>query len=406
MSSSQSNPGGQIVHSTDQLVSIGAFHAIIWTGFALCVIAYSARIYVRLVAFGRLLIDDWLMFVALVLLLATAIIGQLVLKYIYTLMEVGNGEYLPGPTFLDDTATGLHAFGAASLLWYIGIWIIKLNFLIFFYRLGSKIREYLIFWWIVLVITIGCGALSIGIMQFNCLFGSIGVILTTCNELSSFQKTYTFFKISCIVDVISDALIVCFPVSILWRIRISIRKKIMLSGIFGLVAFTIAVTIVRGSIFGGTFKTIDENNFRAMNVTWIWFWFSVEFMVSFIIACLVSFRTLFTQKDHAQDDLEARQYQERKKREEVAVRAVNPAGHENNGGLRGRLRNLHDSLLETCRTIEGADEPDAISPLPDAAPDPDRISVDFSHDGSWREGAKSMRENADSVRTVEPAQAK
>ncbi|KAK3693423.1 hypothetical protein B0T22DRAFT_40136 [Podospora appendiculata] len=401
MSSSQSSPTGQIVHSSDQLMTIGAFHAITWTGFALCVIAYSARIYVRLVAFGRLLIDDWLMLVALVMLLATAILGQLVLKYIYTLMEVGNGEYLPGPTFLDDTATGLHAFGAACLLWYIGIWIIKFNFLIFFYRLGGKIREYLIFWWIVLVLTIGCGALSIGIMQFNCLFGPIGVILTTCNELSSFQKTYTFFKISCIVDVITDAFIVCFPVSILWRIRISIRKKVMLSGIFGLVAFTMAVTIVRGSIFGGTFKTIDENNFRAMNVTWIWFWFSVEFTVSFIIACLVSFRALFTQKEHAQDDLEARQYQERKKREEAA-RPRSPAG---NGGLRGRLRNIHDSLLDTCRTLEGADEPEASS-LPADAPDPDRVSVDFSHDGSWREGAKSMRENAESVRTVEPAQAK
>lgn len=75
--------------------------------------------------------------------------------------------------------------------------------------------------------------------------------------------------------------VLCFPIAILWRTRvgISLRKKLILSTIFSLVVFTIAVTIVRGSIFGGVYKSIDENNMKSMNVTWIWFWFSVEFTV-------------------------------------------------------------------------------------------------------------------------------
>ena len=44
-------------------------------------------------------------------------------------------------------------------------------------------------------------------------------------------------------------------------------------------AFTIAVTIVRGSIFGGVYKSITPDNVRSMNVTWIWFWFALEYIV-------------------------------------------------------------------------------------------------------------------------------
>lgn len=49
--------------------------------------------------------------------------------------------------------------------------------------------------------------------------------------------------------------------------------------VFGLVGFTLAVTIVRGSIFGGVYKSIQEGNNNQPNITWIWFWFYVEFTI-------------------------------------------------------------------------------------------------------------------------------
>lgn len=59
----------------------------------------------------------------------------------------------------------------------------------------------------------------------------------------------------------------------------SIRKKFALSGIFGLVAFTVAVTIIRGSIFGGTYETISADEPNQLNITWVWFWFNIEYVV-------------------------------------------------------------------------------------------------------------------------------
>ena len=146
------------------------------------------------------------MVVALILLLANATTVQICVEFVYHLMGAGNGTYTPTSNFLSESQKGLRGFGIASLFSYIGIWIIKLNFLLFFYRLGIQITQYIVFWWIVFVVTIACGAASIGIMQFSCLFGPIIEIMTTCNLPSSMSQTYNLFKISCILDVVSDAL--------------------------------------------------------------------------------------------------------------------------------------------------------------------------------------------------------
>ncbi|KAK3935878.1 hypothetical protein QBC46DRAFT_346182 [Diplogelasinospora grovesii] len=45
-----------------------------------------------------------------------------------------------------------------------------MNFLLFFYRLSHQIREYLIFWWVSVILVIGCGAASIGIVPYSCHF--------------------------------------------------------------------------------------------------------------------------------------------------------------------------------------------------------------------------------------------
>lgn len=68
-----------------------------------------------------------------------------------------------------------------------------------------------------------------------------------------------------------------FPIFIVWKVRIDLKKKIILFGIFSLVSLTIAVTIVRGSILGKAYKTHDAHKGREINVTWIWFWFFIEY---------------------------------------------------------------------------------------------------------------------------------
>ncbi|KAI1639200.1 hypothetical protein F4809DRAFT_596992 [Biscogniauxia mediterranea] len=372
--STNSTDSYHVIQTTQQLLSLQAFHGIVWAGFALCFIAYCTRVYIRYVCFRRLLADDYCMLVALILLCAAAATGQMVLEYIYNLMAVGNGEYTPGPNFIDETKKGLLGFSVQSLFCYCGLWLIKFSFLLFFYRLGHRVTKYLVFWWIVLVVVVGCFAIEIGTLQFNCLFGSIDEIMTTCNLSSSMESTFRLYILSCIIDVISDILIICFPVVILWRVRINLRRKLILSGIFSLVAFTIAVTIVRGSIFGGVYKAFDPNDVKAMNITWIWFWFNIEFIVSFIVACLVSFRALFAQENPKPQPAVARQ------------RTKDGAYDPKTAGFRARARRLQDSILDTFRTLEGTNPEMSLLPHPPSG----RLSVDFSQGDHWGEPIKPV----------------
>jgi small-conductance mechanosensitive channel len=248
--------------------------------------------------------------------------------------------------------------------------------------LGNKITSYLIFWWIVLVTVVACFIAEISIMQFDCMFGDIMDIIATCSTYPVLKKTHDFFIASCILDIFTDVLIICFPISILWRTRMNLRQKLYMSGIFSLVGFTIAVTVVRGSIFGGVYKSIDSNKRQEMNTTWIWFWFTMEYSVSFIIACLVSFRGLF-----AQASKKSNQESEARKRQ-----AMPPSRHSI--GFAARMRRLHDTIQDTCKTLEGTrSDDDLLLPRP---PSPS-IGLDFTHgsgDTHWTSLSKSKASQA------------
>ena len=71
----------------------------------------------------------------------------------------------------------------------------------------------------------------------------------------------------------------CFPIAILWRAGITLRQKLILSSVFCLVGFTIAVTIIRGSIFGGVYKDVDQVDRRVIDTIWVLFWFVIEYIV-------------------------------------------------------------------------------------------------------------------------------
>lgn len=111
--------------------SHGSAKGITWAGFALCVIVFISRISIRVVCFRRFFVEDYLMMLALTILLAITILGQLYVGYIYNFVTVSNGDQLPSPDFLSETSTGLRSFAALTVLNYVGIWLVKLNFLLF-----------------------------------------------------------------------------------------------------------------------------------------------------------------------------------------------------------------------------------------------------------------------------------
>ncbi|KAK3986412.1 hypothetical protein QBC44DRAFT_402771, partial [Cladorrhinum sp. PSN332] len=355
--------------------------AIIWVGTALSIISCGLRAYIRIRLFRRLFLDDWLMLFALLMVIATATIQQPTMKLVYELLRVLNEVQEPSPTFLHDATIGARAYGVTALFYTLGVYSVKLSFLVFFYRLGSRITLYLVIWWGVVLITIGFCAASIGIVNYNCEFAPFDMIMQNCTKPESLVATFEMFKVSVAMDLVTDALIILFPMLIIWRVRVSIWKKIILGGVFGLVVFTIVVTSFRSSVFNSEIGDMRDVGIHINNLAWSWFWHHVQLSVSIIIACLVSFRALFCPpSDRTSEREAAREYYQR--RRQLRNRASNTV--EIPGGVTGRFRQFHDTILENFRDLEDFDGMDGL-PLPPSE------SVNGSRQEIWAGGEELSR---------------
>jgi hypothetical protein len=141
---------------------------------------------------------------------------------------------------------------------------------------------------------------------------------------------------------------------------------------------TIAITIVRGSVFHQQYSMAATGDAKQMQSgTFTWFWFYMEFSVAFLIACIVSFRSLFVQR--AKKESAPRQEQAWR---EAAFRSALRRG------WRARLQNLHDSVLDKCKTLEGWSDADTLhndNGLPTVPSG--LMTVDFHDDANWKKNA-------------------
>lgn len=102
---------------------------------------------------------------------------------------------------------------------------------------------------------------------------------------------------------------------------------------------------------------------------------------AFLISCIVSFRSLFLRREKTSHDL----LRERQRKESARQNALDKR-------WRIRLRNLHDSVLDTCRTLEGwpgsDEELNAMRTLPSVPSG--LMTVDFSDDTNWNKSVRTV----------------
>ncbi|KAK3942881.1 hypothetical protein QBC46DRAFT_351976 [Diplogelasinospora grovesii] len=384
-----SDNSGQAIQPTGaQVISETEFYVIAWVFVAICTIAFAVRAYIRYVCFRRLVVEDWLMLVALIMHNADAIVAQLYVRYCFVMETAERGDYsVVTPDFFTNSKKGLAGFGASVFLAILGVLIVKINFLLFFRRLGRDIRVFNIMWWVVLVFTVAGSLAQIGMEDYKCVFGPASFIFGPgCTSDGALKRNYFNAIFSCAVDAASDAMIIVFPTVILWKSGINLQKKIVLTFVFGLVAITIAITVARGSVFNEIYTSMGTAQAKEQEVSWTWFWFYCEFSVAYIIACIVSFRTLFVQR---KNESSAR-YQQRVRREQAYRSALRR-------GWRAKAREFHDSVLDTCKTLEGewSDSFDEMLAMDAVLPKPASglMTVDFGNDDNW-----STRKTTDDVK--------
>ena len=233
--------------------------------------------------------DDALVILAYIMLLASAGLWQMSLEYIYTLSSVGAGEgQPPRPKLCTATQQRVRGMLATGLLYCISVWSIKLAFLLFFRRVGRDVRGQAVLWWSVLgfnvvsfVAWLGIAAWQITILTTATARGELSdsnhraetshqclQYTDKCYNPSEINSGYAPLKVQTALDVISDAAskphspypalgilttnqsillaqVIVIPFCLLWKVQIPLRRKLALSGIFSLSIFIMVASVSR-----------------------------------------------------------------------------------------------------------------------------------------------------------------
>lgn len=67
-----------------------------------------------------------------------------------------------------------------------------------------------------------------------------------------------------------------FPLAIVWRVRLNLKKKLYLSAMFMLSLFTVAMAIIRCT---SGYTRVASDYTQSQNSAWSWFWMEMELFV-------------------------------------------------------------------------------------------------------------------------------
>lgn len=149
------------------------------------------------------------------------------------------------------------------------------------------------------------------------------------------------------MDIMSDLLVLSLPVSILWKVRISVRQKIGLAFSLCLSCVMIIVTVVR--IAG-----MRQRGSGSVDIVWLAFWQQQECSIAVLMVSVSAFRSLFVPSPASPPVQRQQRYSPSEKRRRVLRRHPDPDlcdTHETNG-----LPQIPSATLTGMATVIGEDE--------------------------------------------------
>jgi hypothetical protein len=117
----------------------------------------------------KFLADDYLVCLALLCFIISAALQQTHLKYIYELYALQEGKIFPDLAWMRGQSLLLKNLAGWNILFYTGLWIVKISFLLFFRHLDAGVRKHRYWWWAVLGVTVTSWAVCIGDIQWECM---------------------------------------------------------------------------------------------------------------------------------------------------------------------------------------------------------------------------------------------
>lgn len=179
---------------------------MIWALTVFSFLLVPARLYARWSTLRRFFWDDYLVIFAWTISLAITIAVTIFSRITYEVMYIAAGklEEIP-PNTRTITLQFTRLFNSVPMLLYVGLWNVKLAFLLFFRRLGVRgIRPLNCWWWAVFWICLIAFLVCFTTLPYRCCFTTYEVI--SSDECGTQGWSFISMKVNCALDVFTDCL--------------------------------------------------------------------------------------------------------------------------------------------------------------------------------------------------------
>ncbi len=157
----------------------------------------TGRLLIRLKLYGRLMLDDALVILALVAVLIINILETVNVDLMLEVQSVQKDHQKPPPGFQKKTLTFAHVQWAVAYLYFTAIWAVKGSFLTFYDKLTQRLKWFRRAWWATIVITV----LSyVGSLIAYAFLNGISYATSTKNEAIRYQ-----FSVDLATDIFSKS---------------------------------------------------------------------------------------------------------------------------------------------------------------------------------------------------------
>ncbi|KAL8846136.1 MAG: hypothetical protein Q9221_008753 [Calogaya cf. arnoldii] len=164
---------------------------------------------------------------------------------LYRVTEVGNKEMPPYEEFQQDTLFVLKIFFPNTLLLWTTLWLVKFALLLHCRRLIDRRPHYIAAWWIIVGVTslfyVGCVVTEFTSCRSLHAWFTFGQCWTDRDARASVVSLFYAFA----VDILTDLMIMIFPLRILWSLRLNRVRKLSLMAVFGVGIVCIITSIIR-----------------------------------------------------------------------------------------------------------------------------------------------------------------
>ncbi|OAL03063.1 hypothetical protein IQ06DRAFT_334538 [Phaeosphaeriaceae sp. SRC1lsM3a] len=165
---------------------------------------------------------------------------------------------------------------AGQMLWAAAITLVRVALLIFYRRL-FPLPNFLL-----------ANSIMLGICASWWISNFVATLLTyKWSAASQTSINYPAFLLSnAVINMVLDIATLCLPLAVIRTLHVSLRKKFMVGGIFGIGILCIIASIVRVHYFHKLANTTQKDRSYSETTYYCFIWSVIEPCISMIAACL------------------------------------------------------------------------------------------------------------------------